>query len=80
MGVHGASAFILAVVNNVWVREIRDSITFYTNVPSSALPKYIGEFCLGLHSINAINLPIIVQGFYSNASSMHVYANMLKDA
>ena len=79
-GVHGASTFILAVVNNVWVYDLHNPTTFYTDVLPSALLEHLKERCTGLHTINTVNLPLIIQGYYTYASSMPLYINMLKDA
>ena len=33
----------------------------------------------GLHAIKSFDLPLIIQGYYTDALSMHVYANMLEE-
>ena len=79
-GVRGASVFILAVVDDVWVCEIRDTTTFYTDVLPSSLLKHLEDCCTGLYAIDTIKLPLIIQGYYTDASNMTVYVIMLKDA
>ena len=39
--------FILAVVKNMWVRELRDTETFYTNVTPKALLSHLQKGCTG---------------------------------
>ena len=77
MGVCSTSAFILAVVDSVWYRELRHPTTFYTTVLPATLIDCLKDRCTGLHFINVVNLPLIIQSYYADASSMPVYINML---
>ena len=79
-GVSSVAAFILASVNDVWFRELRDPTTFYTNVLTFALLAHIEERCTELHAIGASDLPLIIQGYYADILSMPVYVNMLENA
>ena len=76
-GIYGASAFILAVIDDVWVCELRNPTKFYTNVLPSALLEHLKERCTGLHVINAIEVLLIIQGYYSDASIMPINVNIL---
>ena len=78
--VRGASAFILGVVDPVWYQDLRHPTTFYTAVLPATLFDRLKDRCTGLHAIDAINLPFIIQGYYADASSMPVYINMLEDS
>ena len=44
-GICGASAFILAIVDNVWVRKLCNPTTFYTDVLPSELLEHLEECC-----------------------------------
>ena len=79
-GVYDDVAFLFSVADNVWVCKLRNSTKFYTDVLSSALLKNIEERCKGLHAINSVDLPLIIQGYYPDALSMPVYINILEDA
>ena len=80
IGVRGTATFILAAANNMWFRELRDPTTFYTDILPSALLAHIEENGTGLHVIDAVDLPLIIQGYYADASSMTVNINTIKDA
>ena len=79
-GIHGASAFTLAVVDPVWYEELSHPTTLYTNVLPATLLDHLEDCCTGLHAINAVDLPLIIQGYYANYLSIPVYINMLEDA
>ena len=79
-GVRSASAFILVVVYLVWYQELCHFTTFYTIILPATLLDHLKDCCMGLHSIDAVDLPLIIQGYYADAFSMPVYINMLKDA
>ena len=76
----GASAFILTVVNMVWYRGLRHPNTFYTAILPATLLDHLEDRCTGLHAIDYVDLPLIIQGYYSDASSMPVYINIIEDA
>ena len=73
-------AFILTVVDNVWVSELHNPTMFYTDILPSALLTHPEVICSGLYAIDAYNLLFIIQGHYTDASSIPVYVNMLEDA
>ena len=80
MGTHGASVFILTAVDDVWVCKLRDPTTFYTGVLPSDILKHLQECCKGLHAIKTVNPPLIIQGYYADASSIPVYVNIIGDS
>ena len=51
-----SSNFILAVVKDTWVRELRDPNIFYTAVKPQALLAHIQTFCVGIRATDIINL------------------------
>ena len=48
--------FILAVVKYTWVRELRDTETFYTNVAPKALLAHLQAGCTGRHALEILAL------------------------
>ena len=60
-GVRVSSAFILAVVDPVWYQELSHPTTFYTAVLPATLLDHIEDRCTGLHSIDTVDLPLIIQ-------------------
>ena len=49
--------FIMEVVNETWYKELEDSDTFYTNVTALKLLNHLTKFCLGLQTVNAVDIP-----------------------
>ena len=48
--------FTLAVVDDTWVREIRDSKTMYTDVDPKALLSHLQAGCKGRHALDLLAL------------------------
>ena len=46
--------FILAIIEDTWVQELRDPETFYTNVTSKALLSHLQEGCTGRHTLELL--------------------------
>ena len=78
-GVHGASTFILTVVDPFWYQELNHPTTFYTAILPTTLLNHLEDRCTGLNAIDASDLPMIIQGYYTDASRMPIYINMLED-
>ena len=51
-----SSKFILVVVEDTWVRELRDPDIFYTAVKPRALLAHLQSICVGLHATDVLNL------------------------
>ena len=48
---------IMEVVDKTWDKELEDPDMFYTNVTALKLPDHLTEFCSGLHTVNAVDIP-----------------------
>ena len=51
-----STKFILAVVEDTWVRELRDPDLFYTAVKPRSLLAHLQTLCVGLHAKDVLNL------------------------
>ena len=51
-----STKFIIAVVEDTWVRELRDPDLFYTAVMLRALQAHLQTLCVGLHVTEVLNL------------------------
>ena len=51
-----SSKFILAVVEDTWVRELCDPDLFYTAVKPRALLAHLQTLCVGPHATDVLNL------------------------
>ena len=52
----GCVAFIKAAADEVWYKEIKDPVTFYTKVLAAAFLTHICDNCGGLHKIDAVTI------------------------
>ena len=50
------SKFILAVVEDTWVRKLRDPDLFYTAVKPQDLINHLQAMCVGLHATGVLNI------------------------
>ena len=50
-------SFIMAVVDETWYKELEDPDTFYTKVTALKLLDHLTEFCAGLHTVDAVDIP-----------------------
>ena len=49
----------MAVVDEMWYKEIEDPDTFYTKVTALKLLDHLTEFCKGLNTVDAVDIPQI---------------------
>ena len=47
----------MEVIEETWYKELEDPDTFYTNITALQLLEHLTEFCLGLHAIDAVDIP-----------------------
>ena len=47
----------MEVVNKTWYKELEDPDTFYTNVTTLKLLDQLANFCPGLHTVYAVDIP-----------------------
>ena len=74
------SKFILAVVEDTWVRELRDPNIFYAAVLPRDLLNHLQLLCGGLHALDVLALQNNMQRFHLDAEGMPEYINALEDA
>ena len=58
--------FILAVVEDTWVRNLRDPDPFYTAVKPGDLLKHLQSICVGLHTTDVLNLQSGMQTYHED--------------
>ena len=62
--------FIMEVVDETWYKELEDPDTFHTNVTALKLLDHLTEFCLGLHTINAVDVPQVTKTLFRNTEGL----------
>ena len=72
--------FILAVVKDTWVRELRDTETLYTNVTPKELLAHLQAGCRGRHALKLLALHNEMQRYHLKVEGIPKYINMLEDA
>ena len=59
--------FIMEVVYESWYKDLKEPYTFYTNVTALKLLDHLTEFCLGLHTVNAVDIPQVMKNLFRDA-------------
>ena len=72
--------FILAIVDDTWVRELRDTETLYTEVAPKALLSHLQAGCTGRHALDLLALHNEMQRYHLEAEGISEYINMLEYA
>ena len=47
----------MEVVNKTWYKELEEPDTFHKNVTSLKLLDHLTKFCLGLHTVDVVEIP-----------------------
>ena len=74
------SKFILAIVEDTWIRDLRDPDIFYAAVLPRDLLDHLQLLWGGLRALNVLALQNDMQRFHLDAKSMPKYINALEDA
>ena len=70
----------MEVVDKTRYKELEDPDTFYTNVSSLQLLKYLTEFCAGIHAVDAVNIPTLMQTLFADAEGIPQFINAMEAA
>ena len=72
--------FIMKVVDETWYKELEYPDTFYTNVTALKLVEHLTEFCSGLHTVDAVDIPQVMKTLFSDTEGIPQYINAMKAA
>ena len=72
--------FVLTVVANTWVRELRDSNSLYTKVSPKDISAHLQAGCTGRHALDLLELHNEIQRYHLEVEGIPEYINMLEDA
>ena len=56
----------MEVFDKTWYKELEYPGTFYTNVTALKLLDHLSKFCLGLHTVNAMDIPQLIKTINSS--------------
>jgi hypothetical protein len=76
----GVKTFIEAVVEDTWIRNLRDPETFYSNVTALALLNHLCDRLGGLHALDMVSLTIQMSQYYKGTPIIPKYIQLLEDA
>ena len=72
--------FIMAVVDETWYKELEDPDTFYTKVTALKLLDHLTEFCSGIHTVDAEDIPQFMKTLFRDAEGIPQFINVMEAA
>ncbi len=76
----GVKVFIKAVVNDTWIRDLRNPETFYSNITALAIFNHLCKRSCNLHGLDMVLLTIQMSQYYKGMPDIPKYIFLLKDA
>ena len=68
----------MAVVDKTWYKGLEDPGTFYTNVTDFKLLNHLTKFCLGLHTVDYVDIPQVVKTLFRDAEGIPQFINAME--
>ena len=72
--------FVLAVIADLWVRNLRYTETIYTDVPPKDLLSHLQAGCMSRHALDLLVLHNEIQRYHLEVKGITKYINILEDA
>ena len=60
--------------------ELEDPDTFYTKVTAIKLFGHLTEFCAGLHTVDAVDIPQLIKELYKESDGFPQFINAMEAA
>ena len=73
-------SFIMTVVDELWYKELENPDTFYTKVTALKLFDHLTEFCAGLHTFDAVDIPQLMKELYKDSDGVPQFINAMEAA
>ena len=70
----------MAVVGETWYKELEEPDTFYTKVTALKLLDHLTEFCAGLHTVDAVDIPQLINSLYKDSEGVPQFINAMEAA
>ena len=70
----------MEVVDETWYKELEDPDTFYTKFTALKLLDHLTEFCAGLHTVDAVNIPHLMKTLYKDLYGIPQFINAMEAA
>ena len=68
------------VVDETWYKELEDPDTFYAKVTALELLYHLTEFCSGLHTVDAVDIPQVMKTLFSDSEGIPQFINAMEAA
>ena len=70
----------MAVVDETWYKELEDPDTFYKKFTDLKLLDQLTEFCAGLHTVDAVEIPQLMKSLYKYLDGVPQFINTMEVA
>ena len=70
----------MTVVDETWYKELKDTDAFYTKVTAIKLLEHLTEFCAGLHTVDAVDIPQLMKELYKESDRVPQFINVMEAA
>ena len=70
----------MAVVDETWYKDLEDQDTFYTKFTALKLLDRLTEFCAGLQTVDAVDIPQIMKSLYKDSDGLPQSINAMEAA
>jgi hypothetical protein len=77
---HGVKVFIEAIVNDMWICDLCNPETFYSNVTALTIFDHLCKHSGGLHALDMVSLTIQMSQYYEGMPDIPEYIFLLEDA
>ena len=78
--IHCTRNFIIVVVEDTWIRKLRDPILWYNDADPQAIMLHLTTTCVGIHALNVLTLKNAMQQYHTEYESIPTYINAVEDA
>ena len=72
--------FIIAVVEDTWIRELRDPILRYNDAAPRAIMLHLTTTCVVINLLDVLTLQNAMQQYHTEYENIQTYINALEDA
>ena len=63
-------SFIMTVVDETWYKELKEPDTFHTKVTAIKILEHLTEFCVALHTVDAVDIPQLMKELYKDSDGV----------
>ena len=70
--------FITEVVNDTWYKDLEDPDTFYMNATALKILDHITEFCLGVHTFDAVDISQLIKTIFTDTYGIPQLINAME--